>query len=261
MHFIATFCFVVFSSFASATTFITVCYEDKNAPPFFLGSGFDVPQERPGATIDILKSLEKQVSTVRFVFVRKPWQRCLKNIKENKVDAVVASYRSERSEFLRFPKNLDGSINLSLAISMLGTCLVGQQGLAIDVANKNFPLSLAVPRGYAVLKTLQEDLYRVILTDSQEDAYQLVLKSLVDSSLGLCKVYDEQVAGFPHSDKLQAIFPPIDISYGYLALSKGFMAQNPLVAQTLWDKLGSMQLHQFYLDYVTNPTNHKQPRY
>ncbi|KZN56897.1 hypothetical protein N474_09760 [Pseudoalteromonas luteoviolacea CPMOR-2] len=261
MQFLAVVFFAIFSSFASATTFITVCYEDKNAPPFFLGSGFDVPKERPGATIEILQSLEERISTVRMVFVRKPWQRCLKDIKNNKVDAVVASYRPERSKFLQFPKNVDGSINLSLAISMLGTCLVGKQGLAVDIANRNYPLSLAAPRGYAVLSTLQQDLYRVILTDSQEDAYQLVLKSLVDGSLGLCKIYDEQVAGFPHSDKLQAVYPPVDISYGYLALSKEFTEQNPEMAQTLWDQLESMPLHKYYLDYVKNPANHKLPRY
>ncbi|AOT10476.1 substrate-binding periplasmic protein [Pseudoalteromonas luteoviolacea] len=256
------FLLVIFcSSLSHATTYITLCYEDKNIPPFFLGSGFEVPNHRPGATIEILRGLESKVKNVRFNFVRKPWQRCLNEIQKNKVDAVVASYRSERSSFLNFPKNAQGDVDESLAISMLGTCLVGQEGLGQDVANKNYPISLAVPRGYAVLHALKHELYRVIQTDSQDDAFQLVLKGLVDGALGLCQVYSEQVSGFPYSDSLEPVFPPIDISYGYLALSKEFLQQSPDVAQLLWQELGGMPLHEYYLDYVNNPVNHEIPKY
>ncbi|MDK2597288.1 transporter substrate-binding domain-containing protein [Pseudoalteromonas obscura] len=261
MRLLAFLLIILWSSMACATTYMTLCYEDKNIPPFFLGNGFEVPDKRPGATIEILRKLQSNVRTVRFKFVRKPWQRCLNDIQKNKVDAVIASYRSERDKFLNFPRNAQGSVDESLAISMLGTCLVGQQGLGQDVANNNYPLSLAIPRGYSVLHVLQQDLYRVIQTDSQDDAYQLVLKGLVDGSLGLCQVYDEQVAGFPYSETLDPIFPPIDISYGYLALSEAFLQQNPEVAQTLWRGLGSMPLHEYYLDYIKNPVEHKIPRY
>lgn len=261
MRLLALLIVLLWSSSSYATTFITLCYEDKNIPPFFLGSGFEVPSHRPGATIEILRGLESKVKNVRFNFVRKPWRRCLHDIQKNKVDAVVASYRSERASFLNFPINAQGDVDESLAISMLGTCLVGQQGLGQDVANNNYPISLAVPRGYAVLHALHQDLYRVIQTDSQDDAYQLVLKGLVDGALGLCQVYNEQVSGFPYSDALEPVFPPIDISYGYLALSKAFLLQSPDVAQTLWQELGVMPLHEYYLDYVNNPVNHKIPRY
>ncbi|MCF6439567.1 amino acid ABC transporter substrate-binding protein [Pseudoalteromonas luteoviolacea] len=261
MRFLAFFLLISWSSLAYATTFMTLCYEDKNIPPFFLGSGFEVPNYRPGATIEILRGLESKVRNVRFKFVRKPWQRCLKEVQKNKVDAVVASYRAERANFLNFPINEQGKVDETLAISMLGTCLVGKQGLGQDVANNNFPISLAVPRGYAVLRALQQDLYRVIQTDSQDDAYQLVLKGLVDGALGLCQIYDEQISGFPYSDLLEPVFPPVDISYGYLALSKNFLKQNPEVSRALWEGLGAMPLHEYYLDYVNNPVNHKIPRY
>ncbi|WP_156158586.1 hypothetical protein [Pseudoalteromonas rubra] len=234
----------------AAKVSVRLCYEDKHIPPFFLGNGLDVPQENPGATIEILRQLETQVDDVQFQFVRKPWQRCLYEIKRNRVDAVIASYRPSRQDFLAYPLNDDGSPDTLSSISRLGTCLVGMSQLQNAIAEQVYPINLAVPRGYSVAESVGSDKYTILNTDSQSDAFELVLKGKVHGTFGLCQVDGKAVAAFPYRRQLKAVYPPLDISFGYLTFSKQFRALHAPTAQALWSSLSTTELHHIYIAYI-----------
>ncbi|MEC4088919.1 hypothetical protein [Pseudoalteromonas rubra] len=235
---------------AAAKVSIRLCYEDKHIPPFFLGNGFDVPQENPGATIEILRHLETQVDGVHFQFVRKPWQRCLYEIKRNRVDAVIASYRQARQAFLSYPLNEDGSPDTLSSISRLGTCLVGMTQLKTAIHERSYPINLAVPRGYSVADSVGSDKYTILNTDSQSDAFELVLKGKVHGTFGLCQVDGKAVEAFPYRRQLTAVYPPLDISFGYLTFSKQFKALHAPTAKALWSSLSTSELHHIYIAYI-----------
>ena len=84
----------VMSSFFVYSTEMVFCYEDKELPPSYMGNGLVVPKERPGAAIEILRRADKLLESISIKYVRKPWQRCLYELKKNKIDAVIASYTS-----------------------------------------------------------------------------------------------------------------------------------------------------------------------
>ncbi|AZZ95850.1 hypothetical protein [Pseudoalteromonas sp. R3] len=234
----------------SAKVSVRLCYEDKHIPPFFLGNGLDVPRENPGATIEILRLLETRVGGVQFEFVRKPWQRCLYEIKRNRVDAVIASYRSARESFLSYPLNEDGSPNTLSSISRLGTCLVGMAQLKTAMSTEHYPINLAVPRGYSVADSVGSDRYTILNTDSQSDAFELVLKGKVHGTFGLCQVDGKAVSAFPYRRQLEAVYPPLDISFGYLTFSKQFRELHSETALALWSSLTTTELHHIYIAYI-----------
>lgn len=228
---------------------VVFCYEDKSLPPMFTGEGLDVPVKDPGASIEILQQLSLTAPTVQFSFVRRPWKRCLADLKMNKVDAVIATYREERDSYMTFPKLANGSVNHNSAISQFGSCLVG---LADKLALKAQPkdISVAVPSGYSVAFKLRDAGYRVVSTYSQDEAYDLVLKGVVDATIGICELGKDKVKGFLHADSLSARYPPFDINYGFVAFSKGYTQDHAETVELVWHTLQQVPSTPLYLKYI-----------
>ncbi|MFC0119478.1 substrate-binding periplasmic protein [Pseudoalteromonas xiamenensis] len=249
MKFVAIWVFSLFCSLTCYGSEIVFCYEDKALPPMFMGEGFDVPKEDPGASIEILQKITVEDPHIRFQFVRRPWKRCLADLTLNKVDAVIASYREERESFMVFPKRADGRLHTRQAISQFGSCLIVKKTRG-DSLQGTASVTVAVPNGYSVSSVLAEQGYRVINTYSQSDAYDLVLKGVVDATVGVCKVGQENVIGFLHSDKLAAKYPASEMNYGFVAFSKGYAKAHPSTVTTDWRHLENMPSTPLYLKYI-----------
>lgn len=243
-------CFILFflSTYALCAQ-VLFCYEDKSLPPLFTGNGLDVPKENPGASIEILQQVSKHAPEVTFSFVRRPWKRCLSDIKNNKVDAVIASYRESRASYLVFPKKDDGQIDEQYAISYFGSCLIGNEKRLRRSQEYN-DFVVAAPSGYAIVQTLYDRELLVLTTYSQHEAYELVLKGVVDATVGICELGKDKVSGFLYSDRLVAKYPAIEVTHGYIAFSKGFEQTEPNTVRLVWQTQLKIQSTPLYLKYI-----------
>jgi polar amino acid transport system substrate-binding protein len=65
-------------AFANTQTNLLFCYEDKSLPPYFLGESADVPKDKPGATIELMRQLDLKFSELNIKYIRKPWKKMLR---------------------------------------------------------------------------------------------------------------------------------------------------------------------------------------
>ncbi|KAF7764478.1 polar amino acid transport system substrate-binding protein [Pseudoalteromonas citrea] len=229
---------------------MTFCYEDKELSPAYMGNGQGIPIKNPGAAIEILRQVDSQLPEISIKYVRKPWQRCLHELKKNKVHAVIASYRLGRTQFMQYPMKADATINPAMAISRFGRCLVGKPLFYQHMMQKDKTFTLAIPTGYSAASSLDAKRFAIVNTSSQAQSYDLVMKDVVDGTIGLCLINGEKVRAYPYSHELVSVYPPFDMSYGFLTFSKAFFADNRPEIEALWSLLATMPVAEFYLEYL-----------
>jgi polar amino acid transport system substrate-binding protein len=234
---------------------MTFCYEDKELSPAYMGNGQGIPSQNPGAAIEILQHLDAKLPKITVKYVRKPWQRCLHELKKNKVHAVIASYRPERQKFMQYPMKADSTPNTAMAISRFGRCLVGKSLFNRRLVQKDKAFSLAIPTGYSAASSLDPKRFAIVNTHSQAQAYELVRKSVVDGTIGLCLINGEKVRAYPYSQELIPVHPPFDMSFGFLAFSKTFFSENKSEIEAIWSLLATMPVAEFYLRYLEIDTD------
>lgn len=238
------------SSSLSFAVEVTFCYEDKELSPAYMGNGQGIPRNKPGAAIEILRHVDVGLPEITIKYVRKPWQRCLHELKKNKVHAVIASYRPERTEFMQYPIKPDSTINPAMAISRFGRCLVGKQVFYQHMEQQDKAFSLAIPTGYSAASSLDAKRFAIVRTNSQTQSYELVMKDVVDGTIGLCLINGEKVRAYPYSKELVSVYPPFDMSYGFLTFSKEFFAEHQNEIETVWSLLATIPVAEFYMDYL-----------
>ncbi|NOU50083.1 transporter substrate-binding domain-containing protein [Pseudoalteromonas sp. JBTF-M23] len=231
---------------------MTFCYEDKELAPSYMGVGLNVPKVRPGVSIEVLQTMAREIDGLDIQFVREPWQRCLHDLKRNKVDAVIASYREERKAYMVFPTTESGELDIQLALNQFGRCLVGDSQFIEELRTTKDSFNLAIPRGYSSAKSLDDTRYIKVDTLSQLDAFDLVNKRVVDGTIGLCMINGKAVKAFPYATKLQAYYPPFDTSFGFLTYSQLFYKNNEALAKRLWQQLAKFPFADVYMEYLAS---------
>lgn len=214
------------------------CYENKEFYPHFLGNSTIVPEDRPGALIEVLLQLNKMVPEVTLSFTRKPWVRCLSLLESGGVSAVIGSFSEERSRYAVYPLK-DGQLDVSKAIDNLSTCFVVLRSSQLTTKDVT---TVAVPYGYIVSGQLKNAGFEVYETDSLKLAHQLLLSKRVSASVIDCNNSLE--------NKALTILPePIRKHQGYLMMSKKFYQHSPELAKNLWSTLSKLDRKAIYNKY------------
>jgi len=239
-----------------ANTELRFCYEDKNVAPMFIGAGQEIPLHDPGASIELLRQLDKKLDGLTISYQRKPWQRCLNELKHNNVDAVIASYRKGRESFAVFPTTSNKIPDPSRAFNQFSSCLVGgykfrEKWRTREIFQKR-AFTLALPNGYGLSKTLEQEPFFIHYTNSRDTAFELVDKGVVDATVELCKIGNIEITNFPNTNKdVQAIYPPYELNHGYLVFSRQFYQQNKKMSLRIWQKLISLDSGKLLIEYLT----------
>lgn len=222
------------------------CYENKEVPPHYMGEGLSVPESRPGAAIEIMQRLGKPIHNLDIDFVRKPWKRCLDELKKGKVDALIGRYSPQRGTFGVFPKSKNGTLNQDLAFSQTMSCFIYDQSISLQWDGKELsvpkPLGAAAPRGYSLVKDLRNLDIDIYETSTIEQAHELLFAGKVKLSVSNCALEHK-----PEHIKQHPI--PVSTSSGYLIFSKAFFAENPKLAQYLWRQLSLINKKEIYEKY------------
>ena len=237
--------FLIACTTAQATT-LKFCYESKELLPHYRGEGVLTPTEKPGAAIEIMQKLDDMLTNVQIQFVREPWKRCLNDLKQGKVDALIARYSSKRELFAKYPKNSSNKLDNSRAISSTATCFIHKKNVPIKWDGKNLlvdlPQGISVPRGYSLVDDLKMKGFQIYETTSVKQAHELLFKGRVGISLSDCK-HKELPADYVENKK------PLVENYGYLVFSQQFYSLYPNLAEDLWNQLMKIDDKLFYSKY------------
>jgi hypothetical protein len=228
------------------------CYEDKQLLPYYTGNTVEVPNH-PGATIEHLERATAGLG-INLQLFRMPWLRCLKQLEQGEVDALVAGYNAERAYYTIFPKDPFGQPDPSKAINSNALCLTYRydNNLPEKMNNENALLTIARPLGYQALPLPPH----AILVDaySPEQALELVVSGRVDATTITCKInslVDNRLK--IHHLPLKILQPPIYYSVGYLMFSQQFYQQYPLITDNLWLALPKNLEQERYIKYLAYP--------
>lgn len=223
------------------------CYENKEFYPHFTGNSLSVPKESPGASIEILQALDKALPEIIIDFHRMTWPRCLKALGVNAMQAVIGSHNKERESFGQYPR-INGELATELAYSEITTCLVYHQDVPVVFNGDEYIFgdgarpTLAIPRGYSMVKILKRQGFAIYETDTAPLAHDLLINKRVEASISAC---DYQL--LPEEIIINPV--PLKAQYGYLILSKAFVKQHPKLSEKIWATLAAIDKDAFYAKY------------
>lgn len=246
------------SVFSHATT-LKFCYEDKQLRPYYFGNSADIPADLPGATIEHLRLLVRKVPDLQLELRRLPWKRCLQQLEQGEVDALIASYAKERETLGKYPKRTDDPAGLpdsSRAFSEHQTCLVSKPGVSWRWDGKQFSgidqVVIARPLGYAPLKTSDQSKISIHYTLSGAMDLDLLEGGRVNAITTLCRIAGKP-AEAPYLKKrhLQVLYPPLYSNTGYLVFSHAFYTAHKNQAEQLWQLLSVEKGEAIYQKYLT----------
>lgn len=230
------------------------CYEDKQLLPYYAGNGQHIP-DLPGATIEHLR-LAATKAGVTLQLVRLPWLRCLQQLEDNSVDALIAAYDPDREHYTVYPKQPDGSPDPAKAINQLGLCLAYRydNSLPDNIDHPINQITVSRPLGYKPIPFPQNTL--LVGANSPQQALELVVSGRVDATTVLCELNGIK-AKEQHLDQLPVLllYPALHRSNGYLMLSNDFYQRNPALSERLWQSLPETLNKQRYLRYMTLPVD------
>lgn len=227
------------------------CYEDKQLLPYYVGNSATVP-EQPGATIEHLTRATTAVG-IELELIRLPWLRCLQQLQDNSVDALVAAYDESRAHYTRFPATADGTPDPARAINQLGLCLAYRYDNALpQKLQDNRPITVSRPLGYRPIPFPPHT--ALVPAHSPDQALELVVSGRVDATTVLCQLNGVD-AKEQHLNRIPVLllYPPLYQSDGYLMLSKQFYQQYPQLSARLWQALPATLDKSRYLYYLTPP--------
>jgi len=254
MHLSSLIGLLLLSSPALATVPLKFCYEDKMLFPYYLGSGPLIPAQRPGASIEHLELLIQKVPQLQLEMVRMPWKRCLAALANNEVDAVIASYHQERTEFARYPL-LQQQPDPKRAFAEHHTCLVSRQdaewswdGQRIIGGNE---IVIGRPLGYAAITSPVGQKFQMHYTLSGTMDLDLLKKGRINAVTTLCNINGQQfTAQFIVDRGLKVLHPPLYSNTGYLVFSIDFYQRQQALADSLWNQLALDKGSEIYQRYL-----------
>ncbi|HAT40863.1 MAG TPA: amino acid ABC transporter [Rheinheimera sp.] len=246
------------SLFSHATT-LKFCYEDKQLRPYYFGNSADVPADMPGATIEHLRLLVSKVPGLQLELRRLPWKRCLQQLQQGEVDALIASYAKERETLGHYPKSASdpaGPPDSSRAFSAHQTCLVSKPGVSWRWDGQKFSgidqVVIARPLGYAPLKTSDQSKISIHYTLSGAMDLDLLEGGRVNAITTLCRIAGKNAeAPYLKKRQLQVIYPPLYSNTGYLVFSHAFYQAQPQLAEQLWQLLAVEKGEAIYQKYLS----------
>lgn len=239
---------------AKAAVPLNFCFEDKELPPYFFGSGAQVQKNNPGATIEHLQQLVAAVPQLQLKLVRLPWKRCLAALESGDIDAIVGSFSEERAEFAVFPRR-QGQLDERRAFNQHHTCLVSRQDAPWQWDGKSLTgidtLVVARPLGYAPLQSPMRQKFSMHYTVSGTMDLDLLEKGRVNAITRLCQIGEFKVSPFDIARRgLKILYPPLYHSTGYLIFSKQFYQRQPELAELVWQQQITNKGHDIYQRYL-----------
>lgn len=242
-------------SYASEQIVLRAFYEDKEQPPYYLGTGSTIP-EKPGVAVDMVKTLEEYVPGLKVEFTRTPWSRCLAELEANTADAIFnSSYNESRLKIGRYP-TVDGTDkgepDKEKRITTISYFLYKPKKVK-DLAwnGEKFinlgPWKLGATLGYSIINDLEK---MKIPVDKVSGGTPAILKMLVNNRFPGAVLQevtaDSLIArNSEYSEKLVKDKIPVVSKEYYLMLSHDFVKKHPGTAESIWNAMETIRKEKF----------------
>lgn len=243
---IPLFVLVLISIPVNALT-LTLVYEDKPQPPYYIGESNQVLEGKPGVAVEMLQQLSQRIDGLTIDLKRMPWKRALYSLKANRIDGVFnASYKKERLAFGRYPTTdltSEGPVDTSRRIATISYSLyqlrdfpIEWQGYWHDLTDK----VVGAPLGYSIVGDLRKKGIKVEESNSTQSNLAMLinkrlkvvaLQTVTADSILAEKQYDKRYAA------IEKLVPTLISKAYYLMLSNDFVNQYPVLAQRIWDEI------------------------
>jgi polar amino acid transport system substrate-binding protein len=237
---LATAALVVLALSASAQQVVRLSFETKANPPRYLGEGTTIDKDKPGLTIEMLRTIEPGLG-VRFELQRAPWARSLFLLETNQVDGVFhMSYLAERTRFAAYPMK-DGSPDPARSIFTQSYYLYARKGTRViwDGERLSAAGSIGTTRGYSVVRRLEALGARVEQENDLPGSMRKVLAGRLDAYAELENMATDVLARHPAEMRdIVRLTPALRSEPYYLVLSRGFQARDPALAERIWTAIG-----------------------
>jgi len=229
---------------------ITLVYEVKPNPPFYLGKK-TINWNKPGITLEVLKSLEKKLN-IKFKFDRLPWARGLEQLKNNLVDGIFhASFKAERLKIGAYPLS-NGKPDTSRKLMSQSYFLYKRKESPLTwdgITFGNLHGSIGAIIGYAIVGDLALINVEVEEVVSQWSNLRKLVLGRIEGVAGLESMNDIVIKAHPEEFmSIAKVYPPIMSKPYYLMLSHKFVRENPELAEAIWDGIRDIRQTGVYED-------------
>lgn len=231
---------------AAAEAPLKLCFEDTSVYPWITG-------DDQGLALLEMALVEKDLS-LRVEFLRLPWRRCLLEVRNGRVQAVIAaSFNTERAAWGSYPTQADGSLNRDLRMHTDSFHVFRRVDSPVRWLNQRFEnlgtQAVGVQLGYSVASNLAEWGYPVKTARSAEDLTRMLelgvlqvavlqqheAKRLLRARPELHKVMVEDGAALKVADQ-------------YLLFNRQFYAANEALVRSIWAAIERARKSKKYQD-------------
>lgn len=229
-------------------------YEDREIFPYMMGEGSTVP-DKPGATPEIVKRLQKKVPKLKIELQRMPWRRCLDNLLQGESDAIVASFSQERTLNGVYPmKNGHPDPAFRLGTSSYSLYKMKSSALNWDGAKfSGLTGSIGAPMSWSIGDDLKKLGVTIDASPSTQRDFQKLLLDRVTGVAALTEFGDYLLEQAEYKNVVQ-VGPALVAKNYYLLLSHQFVGKHPELSKKIWQALAEIRdteahaLIQKYLD-------------
>ncbi|GLQ04790.1 substrate-binding periplasmic protein [Sneathiella chinensis] len=223
-----------------------ICYEDVPQPPFYFGSGPEIPAVRPGLYIHMSDLISERLD-LSITHIRAPWKRCLFFLERNEVDAVYgASFKPERILIAHYPRH-NGAIDDSRRIATKSYSLYKHKTAPIHwdgEALTHDTRFIGAPLGYSIIPFLEHHGATVETRWSNVEGMNMVAQGRLEAFVAQEPAGDAILGQDPHRFRdVVKVKPPLQSKSYFMIISKGFYEQYPALSETIWDEIALIRDH------------------
>ncbi len=236
---------IVLSWSRAGAVVISIAYEHKEQPPYYMGNTSTVLEKDPGVAVEMVLMLEQKVDGVKIILTRAPWKRCTISLKSNRVDGIFnASYKKSRLEIGWYPttdKTHQCPVDTSRRITTISYSFYTLKGSGLKWDGdrlENLKGHVSAPLGYSIVGDLKEMGIPVEeAPSSQNNLVKLIRKRV--TAVALQDVTADSIikADQKTYENIIKLDPPLKTKPYYLMLSKAFVSSHPRLSQKIWDAI------------------------
>lgn len=244
--FLLSLCFSSFTlgSDLKETQKISFVFESKANPPYYMDNSELINWNKPGITLELLKSLEDKLN-IEISFKRLPWLRGLEEVRKNKIEGIFhASYNADRTKIGVYPTK-SGKPDESRKIMSQSYFLYKKKDSQLSwdgTKMANLEGSIGAIHGYAIVKHLQEKGIAVESVSSQWSNLMKLSSGRIAGLAGIENMIDSQIKANPAEfENIIKVYPQLTTKSYFLMLSHQFVKENPILSEAIWDELKEMR--------------------
>lgn len=220
---------------------ITLAYSEVEAFPIQMGNSAEVA-EPPGLAVDLLREVAKQLN-LELTLLRYPNNRVLKKLADNRIDgAFCYSFNPERAAIAHYPMQ-GGQLDRSARITTISYHLYTRpndpltwDGTQLSQLND----AIGLNAGFSILNELNALGVPVEETVGNPQNLRKLALGRIQAFAGQDITTDPLIASSKYGT-FRKLSVPLSTKDYFLLLSNDFVANQPELANALWQTIGKLR--------------------